>query len=211
MIVDTVSFVLFFEKGMTDIMQDKPKNKTQRHKGTEKPIFYNEKKPFFSEKEEHMKNLLNDIKKGERATCCIKTNTGFTLVELLIVIMIIGILAAIAVPMFLGERTKAVQTEAKTNLESLRLLEEQFFAENGSYTADLGTCAKDNDNIAIIRAVLPGFQPGNDLKFSYCVEADKDIDGANQTPCFRARAFGNSTTAVDGVEFAIDCNNNRTF
>jgi len=157
-----------------------------------------------------MKNLY-DIKKGKKPACCIKTSTGFTLIELLIVVVIIGILAAIAVPMFLGERTRAVQAEAKTNLESLRLLEEQFFAENGSYTADLGTCAKDNDNIATIQASLPGFQPGNDLKFSYCITQDLDIDGAAQAPCFRAQAFGNSSTAVADVVFAIDCNNNKTF
>ncbi len=153
---------------------------------------------------------------------------GFTLIELLITIAIIGILAAAATTAYIGTVKKAARSEAYSNLESLRLLEEQFFADNGDYTTSADTvCAKDNpDNVTYIRQggssavpanALPGFKPGSGVNFSYCIEEDLTIDGtdtsavANPYPCFRARAFGDSNTRVDDDEFAIDCNNDRTF
>lgn len=144
---------------------------------------------------------------------------GFTLIELLVVITIIGILAAVATTAYVGVTKKAARSEAYSNLESLRLLEEQFFAENSRYTIALGVCAKDNlGNDAIIRSgngdptnALPGFRPGTGHSFSYCIETNMDINGAALTPCFRASAFGNSGTRVDNDIFRIDCNNNRTF
>ncbi|MCX7794447.1 MAG: prepilin-type N-terminal cleavage/methylation domain-containing protein [Thermodesulfovibrionales bacterium] len=136
---------------------------------------------------------------------------GLTLMELLIVLAILSILAMIGIPAYIGQQKRAARTEAFTNLETLRLLEEQYFADNGVYTGNLGTCAKDRNNIPAIQAVLPGFKPGSNLNFSYCIEANIDINGNTQTPCFRARAFGNTGTRVDGDEFRIDCNNNRNF
>ena len=58
---------------------------------------------------------------------------GFTLIELLIVISIIGILAAISVTGYIGVIKKAARSEAYSNLQSIRLLEEQFFARTPSY------------------------------------------------------------------------------
>ncbi|MBM4135407.1 MAG: prepilin-type N-terminal cleavage/methylation domain-containing protein [Nitrospira sp.] len=138
-------------------------------------------------------------------------NRGVTLTELIIVVAIIGILAMIAIPAYIGQQTRATRTEAFSNLESLRLLEEQFFSERGQYTASLGVCAADNDNIAAIQAVLPGFRPGTGLAFSYCTEQDIRLDGANQTPCFRASAFGNTGSRVAGEIYRIDCNNNKNY
>lgn len=136
---------------------------------------------------------------------------GVTLIELLIVVAIIGILAMIAVPAYIGQQKGAARTEAYANLQNLRLLEEQYFSENSDYTASTGTCAADNNNIAAIQAVLPGFKPGSGLSFSYCIEHDIKLDGTAQTPCFRARAFGNTGSRVAGDIFRIDCNNNRDF
>jgi prepilin-type N-terminal cleavage/methylation domain-containing protein len=137
---------------------------------------------------------------------------GITLIELIIVVAIIAILAMIGVPAYIGQQKRAVRTEAFTNLETLRLLEEQFFAENGQYTGNLGTCGKDNPgNIATIQTVLPGFKPGSSLSFSYCIEQNIDLNGNTLNPCFRASAFGNSGTRVDGDVFRIDCNNNKNF
>src|SRR4030043_1039437 len=136
---------------------------------------------------------------------------GVTLIELIIVVAIIGILTMIAVPAYIGQQKGAARTEAYANLQNLRLLEEQFFAENSDYTAVAGTCAANNDNLAAIRALLQGFNPGSGLSFSYCFEHDINLCGAAQVPCFRASAFGNTNARVSGAIFRIDCNNNRNF
>ena len=58
---------------------------------------------------------------------------GFTLIELMIVVAIIGILAAIAIPDFLKFQAKARQSEAKTNLASIATSEIAYFAEHNNW------------------------------------------------------------------------------
>jgi type IV pilus assembly protein PilA len=58
---------------------------------------------------------------------------GFTLIELMIVVAIIGILAAIAIPNFLQYQMKSRQAEAKTNLQAIRTSEISFQAERACY------------------------------------------------------------------------------
>lgn len=136
---------------------------------------------------------------------------GVTLIELVIVVAIISILAMIAIPAYIGQQRSAARTEAYANLENIRLLEEQFFAENGVYTISLGTCAANNPgNVNTIQSALPAFRPGTGQGFSYCIQANIDLAGNAQTPCFRASAFGN-TGRVAGDIFRIDCNNNKDY
>lgn len=135
---------------------------------------------------------------------------GFTLIELLIVIAIIGIIAGVAIPSYVGQQRRAARTEAYTNLETLRLVEEQRFADQGAYVG-AGVCAANNDNIAAIRAVLPRFQPATGLNYSYCIELNMNLAGTATSNCFRASAFGNTGTRVAGDLFQIDCGNNRNF
>jgi type IV pilus assembly protein PilA len=65
---------------------------------------------------------------------------GFTLIELLVVIIIIGILAAIAIPVFLNQRKKGYDAQAKSDLRNLATLEETYLTDNGTY-ADTATLA----------------------------------------------------------------------
>jgi type IV pilus assembly protein PilA len=58
---------------------------------------------------------------------------GFTLIELLVVIIIIGILAAIAIPIFLNQREKGWNAQAKSDARNLAAHEEAYIVDNGGY------------------------------------------------------------------------------
>jgi type IV pilus assembly protein PilA len=62
-----------------------------------------------------------------------KNKKGFTLIELMIVVAIIGILAAIAIPDFLKFQAKAKQSEAKQNLGAIFTTQVAYFGENNTF------------------------------------------------------------------------------
>jgi type IV pilus assembly protein PilA len=70
-----------------------------------------------------------------------KSKKGFTLIELMIVVAIIGILAAIAIPNFLRFQLKSKTSESKVNLAAIRTAEEAYMAEYGVYVAAANTPA----------------------------------------------------------------------
>jgi prepilin-type N-terminal cleavage/methylation domain-containing protein len=67
----------------------------------------------------------------------IRNSKGFTLIELMIVVAIIGILAAIAIPNFLNYQCKSKQSEAKQALGTLSKNQEAYVAENDTYASDI--------------------------------------------------------------------------
>ena len=66
---------------------------------------------------------------------------GFTLIELMIVVAIIGILAAIAIPQFQSYRTRAHDSAAKSALHRLAKAQEDYYLQYNTYTTTLANLA----------------------------------------------------------------------
>lgn len=84
-----------------------------------------------------------------------KHNRGFTLIELMVVIAILGVLAAIAVPQYNGYVLKSKLTEGFNNLSDLRTRLEQFYQDNRMYADAGGVCGRDAGGT--IRVAMPAY------------------------------------------------------
>lgn len=80
---------------------------------------------------------------------------GFTLLEILVVMLVIGILAAIALPMFLGQQEKGQDAEAKSNARNLVSQVESCYAPKEDYT-QCATEASLGGNLGIPYGTNPG-------------------------------------------------------
>jgi type IV pilus assembly protein PilA len=85
---------------------------------------------------------------------------GFTLIELMIVVAILGILAAIAIPNFMRFQAKSRQSEAKTNLGAIGTTAESYRAENDSY-------ALRPDGVTLVDFNDLGWAPQGTARYAY--------------------------------------------
>jgi prepilin-type N-terminal cleavage/methylation domain-containing protein len=69
-------------------------------------------------------------------TKMMRKNEGFTLIELMIVIAIIGILAAIAIPQFSAYRTRSYNAAAEADLRNAATAQEAYYVDTQTYVVD---------------------------------------------------------------------------
>jgi len=111
---------------------------------------------------------------------------GFTLLELLIVLGIIGILSAIAIPAYRDYIIRGKITEATSNLGDMRIKLEQFYQDNRTY---VGACVGGT--------VAPLPTGSNARAFTYSCPTLTAV-------AFSVRALGNASEGMAGFDYTIN-------
>jgi type IV pilus assembly protein PilA len=124
--------------------------------------------------------------------------SGFSLIELMIVVAIIAFLAMVAVPSFMRFFAKAKRAEAYMNLSSIYTAQKAYFLEHGKYA----TALSGADGI--------GWQPegyaggGAQEKFYYTYGFSQGIEGVNFfTGKLQTHASNLSAAKADGAGFVV--------
>lgn len=147
----------------------------------------------------------------------VRGHGGFTLIELMMTLSIIGILASIALPNFQNFQSRARQAEARVTLSALYVAETSFFADQGSYT----TCLTDAGygRLGVGHFYTVGFVDSQSTCGPTGAEPCHTLEFTGMSPC-QAGAFpagatfladrGAATTPVTLVNFNANATTSAT-
>ncbi len=108
-----------------------------------------------------------------------KKDHGFTLIELMIVVLIVAILVAIAIPTFLGQRKEAEDSAAKSNLRNALATEKAYYAGGaGVFTADLDVLSSIEPSLFNVTGASPAVNTFDPVVVT--------VDGTGSTVCIVA-------------------------
>lgn len=106
---------------------------------------------------------------------------GFTLVELLIAIAVIGVISAIGVSTYGGVREKAQDSVRKSDLQGIAAALELYYAKHGEYPIDATPCPKQSNvlyihpgNEEFLRFITGTLPKDPKLNTEYCYETDEE-------------------------------------
>ena len=140
-----------------------------------------------------------------------RTQKGFTLIELVVTMVIAAILAAIAIPAYSNYVRKAHRTDAKNALLDLASLEERFFSTQQSYSSnwsDLGYGASAANGASI--ASPNGYYTLSPPSVTTAVAPTSTSPGSPATYSFTATATGNQTKDTTCNSYTVTASGART-
>ena len=130
---------------------------------------------------------------------------GFTLIELMIVVAIIGILAAIAIPNFSKFQARAKQSEAKANLKGIYTAKQTQFGEKDTYicatgaaTVTPGLPGSEWEDLLVVSCFCDWRTEGAPRYTYNCVDPTTEVDRLKATLVGGAGTV-NGSTSCDGV------------